>query len=224
MSKPDTRKNRVRAMLWASLVTMTLLGQGCGSSGNTHEDGGISTPDSPIFREGCVGITPPDSAWPAITYPESDVQTDAQDITQTSDAAVSDLDVLPDHSMPDEVIGQDISDGEVVDQYAPRTPEDASSDVATDVGDPGGNEAMDASTDGDGGDTELPNDALLADASDVTAGDVSECQDKPAACLDAPAPAYSLLDFQQKSCGFGAIYGLDLYEKEVTVVVLLAAW
>lgn len=44
-----------------------------------------------------------------------------------------------------------------------------------------------------------------------------------AACDDC-APAWSLEDFQPRSCGVGETYGLSTFEGQVTVVALLAGW
>jgi thiol-disulfide isomerase/thioredoxin len=42
--------------------------------------------------------------------------------------------------------------------------------------------------------------------------------------LGAPMPRYALEDKQPLSCGFGATYGLPVFEGKVTLVVLLAGW
>jgi hypothetical protein len=42
--------------------------------------------------------------------------------------------------------------------------------------------------------------------------------------LGAPMPRYALKDMQPLSCGFGATYGLPVFEGKVTAVVLLAGW
>ena len=52
----------------------------------------------------------------------------------------------------------------------------------------------------------------------------TSCEDAPATCVGAPMPMWELFDFQPRSCGFEATYGLDIYEGHVTVVTLLAAW
>jgi len=42
--------------------------------------------------------------------------------------------------------------------------------------------------------------------------------------VGAPLPVYQLQDFQPRSCGFGATYGLQVAEQDVVVVALLAGW
>ena len=52
---------------------------------------------------------------------------------------------------------------------------------------------------------------------------VEPCVDRPI-CLDAPAPQYSLTDFQSHSPRFGEAYGLEGFGGKVTVVAMLAGW
>ncbi len=59
---------------------------------------------------------------------------------------------------------------------------------------------------------------------DVSEGDVDPCVSAPATCVGAAMPEWELFDFQPRSCGYKATYGLDLYKGHVTVVALLAAW
>jgi hypothetical protein len=42
--------------------------------------------------------------------------------------------------------------------------------------------------------------------------------------IGAPMPRYALKDMQPLSCGFGATYGLPVFDGKVTAVVLLAGW
>ncbi|MDP6945024.1 MAG: hypothetical protein QF464_12800 [Myxococcota bacterium] len=46
----------------------------------------------------------------------------------------------------------------------------------------------------------------------------------PGDCIGAQAPAFAAYDFQPQSCGYGATYGLDIFEGRVTFVALLASW
>ncbi len=68
------------------------------------------------------------------------------------------------------------------------------------------------------------------DAEDAGSGaDAAPADDAGGAPLDprtlgAPMPRYALEDKQPLSCGFGATYGLPVFEGKVTVVVLLAGW
>ena len=109
---------RARALILLGLLLMVL--PSCISSGATHEDAGINPPDSPRFLEGCVGLTPPDSAWPAVPPPGSELVSDA-----------SDLHVLLDT----EIIGaQDsTSDAIPIDAAVTDTTQDATQDASQDV-------------------------------------------------------------------------------------------
>ena len=53
---------------------------------------------------------------------------------------------------------------------------------------------------------------------------VDRCEVAPATCTGAAMPEWELYDFQPRSCGYKATYGLDLFKGRVTVVALLAAW
>ena len=68
---------------------------------------------------------------------------------------------------------------------------------------------------GSNGDAEDIHDASL---------DVDPCTSAPATCVGAAMPEWELYDFQPRSCGYRATYGLDLFKGHVTVVALLAAW
>ena len=65
-----------------------------------------------------------------------------------------------------------------------------------------------------------------ADSAEVELAElpVDRCEVAPATCTGAAMPEWELYDFQPRSCGYKATYGLDLFKGRVTVVALLAAW
>jgi thiol-disulfide isomerase/thioredoxin len=84
-----------------------------------------------------------------------------------------------------------------------------------------GPERFDGGTDSGAGPLAEPADAG-ADAALLEAGaDGSELDPRT---VGAPMPRYALEDMQPLSCGFGATYGLPVFEGKVTAVVLLAGW
>jgi thiol-disulfide isomerase/thioredoxin len=79
----------------------------------------------------------------------------------------------------------------------------------------------------DGGATDAGAPSEPSDASDAAPADDGGAGGGPPMdprTVGAPMPRYALRDTQPLSCGFGATYGLPVFEGKVTAVVLLAGW
>ena len=160
----------------------------------------------PVFTpaEYCVGLTPPEFKW----LPLPDV-TDAGDADLSgADADISSLvDIGPDAVA-------DREDAATAELPLPPLPSlDAQASAPADAhGDASSQEDLGADADS----------LLRPDATEEADG--SQCDEAPVTCIGAAAPQWELFDFQPKSCGYQATYGLDQYTSHVTVVALLAAW
>jgi hypothetical protein len=179
----------------------------------------------------CVGLTPPESAWPPpVADPDPDGATDVFADAKSDSLADTATDLLTDSTSDDSAdvlldgAAETSADG-FSDPFADPLP-DATGDVAAL---PGKDSATDTQ---DGNDTHPPGDVLaLPEATVDTAHDAdvdldadAGCTGPEATCPGAPMPFYTLEDFQPKSCGYKAFYGLELYTSKVTVVSLLASW
>jgi thiol-disulfide isomerase/thioredoxin len=200
-------------LMICSLLLLTLCATAC-----EEELPSAAMPDWDTVA--CFGITPPDGAWSTPAGPlqasddagatdvmAGDVETsdaleagpteDAQDTTDTLEDAVTDA------------VTDDITDAvELSDARANDT-------GPADAGPTDDSESTGKADDPDGRD---------GSAAEPTASDVDPCETAPGQCVGLPPAEFDLHDFQPQSCGYDAVYGLDLYKGRITVVGLMAAW
>ena len=167
-----------------------------------------------VLADYCVGVTPPEFKW----LPLPDVVVDADGMGADPDAS-SLVDVGPEPAA-DALDGLDTADAvDTTDAGSAELPLPPMPSMDAQGFAPVDSDA-DAVSEGDVADDV---DGLSqADVHEDT--DSSACSQFPATCIGAAAPQWELFDFQPKSCGYQATYGLEQYKGQVTVVVLLAAW
>ena len=194
-----------------SAICAITLALGCGKTvANTLPElpaGDVSrSPDVPkpvLPPEVCVGLLPEEDKWlPVLSeadsaYAEDELRAEGADDTQDT-GMIEDTDgggsVL---DVIEEIVTVDASaDVLPIPPFAP-VPE---ADVSVDEGE---------------SQSELSTSPELS---------IDVCEIAPASCPGAAMPEWELYDFQPRSCGYKATYGLSLYKNHVTVVALLAAW
>jgi hypothetical protein len=159
-------------------------------------------PKSVLPPQLCVGLTPAEDKWLPEIVEETVVEEPVDAISSGDLEGVQDASL--DGEFAEVVQAEDIfSDLPEGPEPPPAFPVDA--------------------TNNDGSVEETSLDAALSDSGEVVEV-VDPCFHKPATCSGAPMPSWELFDFQPRSCGYKATYGLDLYKGHVTVVALLASW
>ena len=170
----------------------------------------VERPDRPkavLPPQVCVGLTPAEDKWLPEVVEETVVE---EAIVESADDAflASDGDDTGDASEDAELAEvAEVQDAVAELPPGPQPPPFFPGDTAS----------------GDAFQEDGAADVADADAPDADAA-VDPCVHKPATCTGASMPSWELLDFQPRSCGYKATYGLDLYKGHVTVVALLAAW
>lgn len=185
------------------LAALALVGPACKQVGPANlvpdappeDEGAVVDAFVPFFPpQACVGLKPAADKW-------------LQPADPTSEEFVVE-------------VANDVSSADAIGGPSPEPSSDAESvmeDASPEVQSPSPNPPVPA----------LPPDAAGGEVGQYAQAEAdagTSCEDAPATCVGAPMPLWALLDFQPRSCGYQATYGLDTYQGHVTVVTLLAAW